>query len=388
METICICKPTSSSHNGVGIFRSKRNLPPADYLFKIQSYSLLMNKKYESGVFQAGGYKWKLVLHPGDNSRSDENGYVSLFLKIVETEKLPYDWKVNVNFKLFVVDQKHANYLTIQDAGDAVRTFSEKKTKWGFEQLISLRDFKNSSNGYLVRDFCEFGAEIFVIHHSNKSESLYMIKNPTKDSFSWTLENFSTLNGLSGYDSRTIAVGERDWSLRVYPRGSDNETRDEYLSLYLELKNCGANKTVFASYTLKILDQRHDKYYHETGSGWFRPSGAASNLVGATANKIFGATAAAKDMVKASASKWFGPSVVDSNLVKGSVNMVYGATVAADKYIGASATVNNWIGSDNIKGFTKFISLSELNKKTNGYVKNNAIIMEVDIHVTRIRTSY
>lgn len=101
--------------------------------------------------------------------------------------------------------------LIIVDAGDAVRTFSENKTKWGFEQLISVRDFKSSSNGFLVKDYCEFGAEVFVIRHSNKSESLYMIKNPTKDSFRWTLENLSTLNDLSGYDSGTIAVGERDW---------------------------------------------------------------------------------------------------------------------------------------------------------------------------------
>jgi len=54
--------------------------------------------------------------------------------------------------------------------------------------------------------------------------------------------------------------------LRVYPRGSDAATRDKYLSLYLELKNCGPNRSVYATYTLKIVDQRHNVYHQKTGT--------------------------------------------------------------------------------------------------------------------------
>jgi hypothetical protein len=44
----------------VGISRYERDVPPADYLFKIQSYSLLVETKlemFDSNYFQAGGYK-------------------------------------------------------------------------------------------------------------------------------------------------------------------------------------------------------------------------------------------------------------------------------------------------------------------------------------------
>jgi len=44
-----------------GVTRSKRDLPPMHYSFKIESFSLLLKtkvEKYESDVFEAGGYKW------------------------------------------------------------------------------------------------------------------------------------------------------------------------------------------------------------------------------------------------------------------------------------------------------------------------------------------
>ncbi|XP_045789206.1 probable inactive serine/threonine-protein kinase fnkC [Trifolium pratense] len=290
-----------------------------------------MNTKYVSNDFQFGGHKWKLVLHPGDNSQRNDKGYVSLYLQIADTEKYANGWKVNVNFKLFVYDQMHKNYLTIQDAGGAVRTFSEKNTELGFEELISLKELKDKSNGYLVNDSCEFGAEVFVYGgHSAKSEILSMIKNPTNDSFTWKFGKFSTLQDTS-YESNIQHVGERDWSLLIYPKG--NKT-SEYVSLYLDLKNCAANRTVYATYTIKILDQLHNRHHKKTASDWFRPSSAV-------------------------AGNWM------------------------------KAAVNNWLGSSssNAIGYSKFISLSELNKATNGFIVKDVISMEVEIQVSMTKFS-
>ncbi|KAI6672620.1 hypothetical protein NL676_000526 [Syzygium grande] len=44
-----------------------RDVAPAHFVLKIKSFSLFtMNnmEKYESGDFEAGGYKWKLILYP------------------------------------------------------------------------------------------------------------------------------------------------------------------------------------------------------------------------------------------------------------------------------------------------------------------------------------
>ena len=42
-------------------------------------------------------------------------------------------------------------------------------------------------------DSCIFGAEVFVIKYSGKGECLSMIKDPVDGTFTWVIENFSTL---------------------------------------------------------------------------------------------------------------------------------------------------------------------------------------------------
>ena len=85
------------------------------------------------------------------------------------------------------------------------------KRRWGFPQLLALGTFKDPSNGYLVDDSCVFGAEIFVIKHSGKWESLSMIKSPhtSKSTFTWKIENFSKIDQYSY--SKAFTVGQREW---------------------------------------------------------------------------------------------------------------------------------------------------------------------------------
>ncbi|XVE76884.1 hypothetical protein DITRI_Ditri13aG0016200 [Diplodiscus trichospermus] len=164
-----------------GIIRVTRDLPPAHCLLKINSFSAFAEadamEKYESGVFEAGGYKWRLVLYPKGNKKSNGDGCISLYLQIAETETLPLGWQINVNFKLFVFDNVRDKYLTIEDAG-AVKRFHQMKTEWGFDQLLLLDYFNDASNGYLVNDCCIFGAEVFVIEHKACWEEMSMIKQP------------------------------------------------------------------------------------------------------------------------------------------------------------------------------------------------------------------
>ena len=132
------------------ISRSLRYIQPSHYLFRVECVSALMNtniEKYESGRFEAGGYKWwvyfqspflylfffflsfshefffpffffhicrRLCIYPNGNTKSNGKGYISLYLAIAETKKLPLGWEVNVNFKLFVFNHKHDQYLTVQ----------------------------------------------------------------------------------------------------------------------------------------------------------------------------------------------------------------------------------------------------------------------------------
>ncbi|XP_059654607.1 ubiquitin C-terminal hydrolase 12-like [Cornus florida] len=159
------------------VTRSLRDISPADYIFKIESFSVLLGalEKYESKVFKAGGYEWKLSLYPGGNKNRDVKDHVSLYLQLANTTKFRGDWEVNVKFTLFVFDHICDKYLATEDVGQ-VRRFHSMKTEWGFDQFLSLDAFNNRSNGYLVNDCCVFGAEVFVIKYAGKGECLSMKK--------------------------------------------------------------------------------------------------------------------------------------------------------------------------------------------------------------------
>ncbi|KAF7812149.1 BTB/POZ and MATH domain-containing protein 3 [Senna tora] len=70
------------------ILRSVSDTSPAHYQVRIQSFSLLTKnaiETYESAEFEAGGYKWKLVLYPSGNKSKNVNDHISLYLVLQET---------------------------------------------------------------------------------------------------------------------------------------------------------------------------------------------------------------------------------------------------------------------------------------------------------------
>ena len=56
----------------------------------------------------------RLCLYPNGINKSEGKGHVSLYLEISDSENLPLGWEVTVNFKFFVFNHIHENYLTVQ----------------------------------------------------------------------------------------------------------------------------------------------------------------------------------------------------------------------------------------------------------------------------------
>ncbi|XP_062083634.1 uncharacterized protein LOC133790059 [Humulus lupulus] len=251
------------------ISTSTRRVPPAHYLMKVQSYSLLSNSsngKYDSSPFEAGGYKWRLSFYPnGDKRFNTNNDHISLYLTICETGVLPSE--VNVIFILFVYNHMHDNYLTVQ----AMRRFHEMKKEWGFEQLESLKNFKDLSKGYLFNDSCAFGAEVFVINQTTlNSESLSVFKdeqisNPT---YRWEIEEFSEMD-KSHYCSQKFSSGGAKWYLSVYPKGRGNRNGKSF-SMFLMLADGSApSNSIYAEYRLRVIDQVNSKHRERSANNWF-----------------------------------------------------------------------------------------------------------------------
>ncbi|CAA0833285.1 TRAF-like family protein [Striga hermonthica] len=87
-----------------------REASPAHLLIKIQSFSLPAKhgiKKFETTEFESGGHKWKLIIYPSGRER--EEGYVSVYLAIVDSGGLPVGWEVNVVFTISLLNQISGN---------------------------------------------------------------------------------------------------------------------------------------------------------------------------------------------------------------------------------------------------------------------------------------
>ncbi|XP_028070182.1 uncharacterized protein LOC114272668 isoform X1 [Camellia sinensis] len=273
------CHPIPHDSGDFDVARSLRDIPPAHYTLKIESFSelaqLLLDAKvqnYESDIFEAGGYKWKLYLHPnGDKERNGE-GHISLYLVIAETSDLPLGWEVNVNFKLFVYDQIQDKYMTIQDANGKVRRFHRMKTKWGFAQLLPLGTFNDAANGYLIHDTCVFGAEVLVINYNGRGECLTVFKG-LDNTYTWKIDNFSSLDGKTHY-SEVFTIGNRKWKLKLHPKGYPR-ANNKCLSLFLLLddwKTFPSDRKTYAKYKLLMRNQCHGQHVETTDTACFAPT--------------------------------------------------------------------------------------------------------------------
>lgn len=55
-----------------------------------------------------------IYLYPNGDMNNDGTEYISFYLTIEETNKIPYSWEVDVNYEVFVCDKVRKMYLTIQ----------------------------------------------------------------------------------------------------------------------------------------------------------------------------------------------------------------------------------------------------------------------------------
>ena len=96
--------------------------------------------------------------------------------------------------------------------GLETQRFHKRKVEWGYDKFLPLKTFNNGSNGYLLDDKCEFGAEVFICKEmiAEKGESLIMIKDAIPYKYTWHIDKFSELV-QECYDSEPFNAGNYKW---------------------------------------------------------------------------------------------------------------------------------------------------------------------------------
>ncbi|AED93542.1 TRAF-like family protein [Arabidopsis thaliana] len=250
--------------------RELRDERPSSKIVTITSFSVIKDRgePYESSIFEAAGYKWRLVLYVKGNPKGGINNHISLYARIEETETLPRGWEVNVDLKLFVHNRKLKKYLSVTDG--TVKRYNDAKKEWGFTQLISLPTFYNANEGYLVQDTASFGAEIFIVNPTEKQEKVTFISNPPDNVFTWKILRFSTLEDKFYY-SDDFLVGDRYWRLGFNPKGSGGG-RPHALPIFLYAQGHKANAVVtntWGAVNLRLKNQRSSNHKQLYSAAWY-----------------------------------------------------------------------------------------------------------------------
>ncbi|XP_038681784.1 MATH domain and coiled-coil domain-containing protein At1g31390-like [Tripterygium wilfordii] len=256
----------------------KREIPPNHFMFHILSFSLLSEagmERCETDDFEVGGYKWCLAFYPNGNKDEDADGYISLYLVIKETEKLPVGWNVDASFKFLVFDHIQHEFLTIEGVDGTYKRFDATKTEWGFSQALSLETLKKESNGYMEDDMCIFGAEVFIVQFCFKMESLKMMKYTHNNVMTWKIKDFSKLNEMY-YNSEVFDLEESEWMITLFPKGN-GLAKGKFLSLYLmleESENLLPGRKQFVQFKLRVRNQIQDSAHAEmTSRAWLTSGG-------------------------------------------------------------------------------------------------------------------
>ncbi|EYU21853.1 hypothetical protein MIMGU_mgv1a020363mg, partial [Erythranthe guttata] len=185
-----------------------RDAPPAHFLIKIESFSLMQKNgidKYETHEFVAGEYKWKLIIYLNEK----DCDYISVHLSMSDSNSLPPNWEVNAVFNMFLLNQISGNY----HYSVRTRRFHGMKMEWGFSKFISKKILLDPSNGYLMNDNCVFGAEVFVLKREAITENLSLESCIAPYKRDWKIANFSKLG--HEWKSKEFSVGGHKWIRRI-----------------------------------------------------------------------------------------------------------------------------------------------------------------------------
>ncbi|KAF2547673.1 hypothetical protein F2Q70_00022074 [Brassica cretica] len=237
------------NHLVTGITRTRRVEAASSYSLKLVGLSEIKAgsnvRSYESDVFTASGYQWRLILYPLGNDNDGGKDHFSIYVRL-ETlvSNLPKNWEIQVDMKFLVFNQNHKKYLTVQ------------------AQFIELSTLKDQKNGYAVKDTCTFRVDIAILKPAEKLETVTFLHNPPNNKFTWKIFHFSNLSDQEFVLSDQFLAGQRYWKIRVDPK-REREGVGVYIVPQTHLPNC-AIASSYVMFKLKIRNQLNGNHIERT----------------------------------------------------------------------------------------------------------------------------
>ncbi|EOA34529.1 hypothetical protein CARUB_v10022073mg [Capsella rubella] len=236
-----------SSASDSAVLRSLRDHPPSSSSLVKLSQLTTVNNRYESPPFSSGGYRWRLVVYPKGNERDNGSGFVSMYVELDKsclssTTTPPKEVFAYLSF--FVFNKKENKYFSVQ-----------------VSQVLPLEKFNDPANGYILDgEEHEFSAHVKIA-----SAPVPVDENLPFHKFSWSVRDFSLLK-QGDYASKTFQMGEKKWTLTLYPKGDSSS--EGKLSNYVHLaegESLLIGELIMVRTQMQVLDPRGSN--HLSG-GW------------------------------------------------------------------------------------------------------------------------
>ncbi|GER41590.1 TRAF-like superfamily protein [Striga asiatica] len=123
------------------------------HTWKIEKFSQLNKREHRSDAFEAGGFKWYILIYP---QGCDVCNHLSLFLCVANHDKLLPGWSHFAQFTIAVVnkDPKKSKY------SDTLHRFWKKEHDWGWKKFMELSKLLD---GFIDSDTLIIKAQVQVI---------------------------------------------------------------------------------------------------------------------------------------------------------------------------------------------------------------------------------
>ncbi|XP_019090095.1 PREDICTED: uncharacterized protein LOC104736508 [Camelina sativa] len=252
------------------VLKSCRDRSPTSSVVKLSQVTAI-NNKYESPQFESGGYNWRMVLYPKGNEEDNGSGFVSMYVELDKSclsSSTTSPTEVFAHLSFFVFNKKENKYFSVQDV--EAKPFNSSRTVWGVSKVLPLDKFNDPEQGYIVDGECEFGPDVLV---APPQEKLAFPK------FTWRVRDVSLLKG-NDCISKIFPMKEKNWSLKLFPKGNSGGNGDLTMALHLadsEVLQPGEMVSVRAQ--LRILDPRGSNHKTVRLNSWVMNSNKARGLV-------------------------------------------------------------------------------------------------------------
>ncbi|CAG8478545.1 24164_t:CDS:10 [Cetraspora pellucida] len=130
------------------------------YTWRITGWKEL-EKRITSPEFDAGNWKWRILLFPVGNNNTD---CVSIYLDFADLEEVSDDWYCCVQFALFLWNPYDPSLFVSHHAH---HRFTTKESDWGFTRFYDLRKLfvptANNARSLIEHDACNITALVRII---------------------------------------------------------------------------------------------------------------------------------------------------------------------------------------------------------------------------------